>query len=173
MIESAELDPNFKHEIAHEPGGEHIRRCFACSTCTLSCPVRAVSDRFAPHRIIRMALLGLREEVLSSDTIWLCSTCFTCHERCPQDVRITELFDALRNIAVRAGHVSPALRASVDLVRDHGRLIAIGEFDNERRVELGLPAIEERPKELAGILQATGLGALGNPPAAAEGGQAK
>jgi hypothetical protein len=74
---------------------------------------------------------------------------------------------------VRAGHVSPALRASVDLVRDHGRLIAIGEFDNERRVELGLPAIEERPQELAGILQATGLSALGNPPAAAEGGQAK
>ena len=118
-----------------------------------------------------MALLGLREEVLSSDTIWLCSTCFTCHERCPQDVRITELFDALRNIAVRAGQVSPSLRASVDLVRDHGRLIAIGEFDNERRVELGLPAIEERPKELAGILQATGVSALGNPPAAAEGGQ--
>ncbi|MBC7261429.1 MAG: 4Fe-4S dicluster domain-containing protein [Chloroflexi bacterium] len=162
MIESSRLDPNFQYEVAAEPGGEHIRRCFSCGTCTVSCPVRAVTDQYNPRKIIRMVLLGLREEVLSSDFIWLCSTCYTCHERCPQDVRITELMNALKNIAVREGHIPPAFRAQVDLLRSHGRLIEIGDYDNERRQELGLPAIHERAADIAKILERTGMIHLGS-----------
>lgn len=162
MVESNQLDPTFKYEIAKEPGGEHIRRCFACGTCTASCPVRAVTDRYSPRKIIRLALLGFREEVLSSDFIWLCSSCYACHERCPQDVRITELISAIRNIAVREGYVPPAFRAQVDLLRDHGRLIAVGEFDNEKRTELGLPVIQERPQIVAKLLEETGAARLGS-----------
>ena len=162
MIESTHLDPNFRDEIANEPGGEHIRSCFACGTCTASCPVRVITDRYSPRKIIRMALLGLKEEVLSSDFIWLCSACYSCHERCPQDVRITELINAIKNIAVREGHVPPAFRAQVDLLRDHGRLIEIGDYDNERRAELGLPAIHEQAAEVAEILEVSGAMALGS-----------
>ncbi len=161
MIESTGLDPCFKDEIANEPGGERIRRCFACGTCTASCPVRVITDRYSPRRIIHMALLGMKEEVLSSDFIWLCSACYTCHERCPQDVRITELINAIKNIAVREGHVPPAFRAQVDLLRDHGRLIEIGDYDNERRAELGLPAIQEQPAEIVKLLEVSGAAALG------------
>jgi len=169
MIESTQLDPHFRDEIANEPGGEHIRSCFTCGTCTASCPVRVITDRYSPRKIIRMALLGLKEEVLSSDFIWLCSACYSCHERCPQDVRITELINAIKNIAVREGHVPPAFRAQVDLLRDHGRLIEIGDYDNERRAELGLPAIHEQPAEVAGILEIRGTIALGTAtPAPAE-----
>ena len=162
VIESSQLDPNFKYEIAEEPGGKHIRRCFSCGTCTASCPVRAVTDRYNPRKIIRMAVLGLKEEVLSSDFIWLCSSCYTCYERCPQDVRITELMNAIKNIAVREGHLPPAFRAQVDLLRVHGRLIEVGEYDNERRAEFGLPAIHERPQDIAKILEATGIASLGS-----------
>jgi len=123
--------------------------------------VRVVTDRYSPRKIIRMALLGLKEEVLSSDFIWLCSACYSCHERCPQDVRITELINAIKNIAVREGHVPPAFRVQVDLLRDHGRLIEIGDYDNERRAELGLPAIHEQPAEVAEILKVSGTIALG------------
>ena len=52
----------------------------------------------------------MRKEVLSSDFIWLCSACFSCHERCPQDVKITDLIGAMRNIAVKEGYVHPNLR---------------------------------------------------------------
>ena len=165
MIESSRLDPNFRHEIAEEPGGEHIRRCFSCGTCTAGCPVRVITDRYNPRKIIRMALLGLRDEVLSSDFIWLCSACYTCHERCPQDVRITDLINAIKNIAVRSGYVPSAFRAQVDLIRDHGRLIAVGEYDNERRAELGLPPIRETAEDAARILEETGVSALVNQPA--------
>lgn len=105
-----ELDPKFKYEVANEHGGEHIMRCFQCGTCTASCPVSELSERYNPRKIIKMILLGMRNEVLSSDAIWLCSDCYTCTERCPQDVGITEIMNAVKNIAVREGYILPALK---------------------------------------------------------------
>ncbi|MBW2058857.1 MAG: 4Fe-4S dicluster domain-containing protein [Deltaproteobacteria bacterium] len=151
-----ELVYNFKDEISREPGGEHIKRCYSCGTCTAGCPVREVTDRYNPRRIIRMALLGMRGEVLSSDFIWLCSACYTCYERCPQDVRIPELMTALKNIAAREGHIPPPLLAQVDLLEEHGRLYEIGEFENQKRRGLGLPEIEENPQPIGRILGSVG-----------------
>lgn len=162
-IDANMMDPTFVDDIAAQPGGEHIRRCFACGTCTASCPVREVTDRYNPRRIIHMALLGLREQVLSSDFIWLCSTCYACYERCPQDVRITELMHAIKNLAVREGHIHPSFRIQVGLVQDHGRLYDITAFENERRVEQGLPPIREEAEEYRQILAAAGLDRLVQP----------
>jgi heterodisulfide reductase subunit C len=69
VAEPGNMDSTFVDEISGEPGGEHLRHCFACGTCTASCPVREVTERYNPRRIIHMALLGLREAVLSSDFI--------------------------------------------------------------------------------------------------------
>jgi heterodisulfide reductase subunit C len=160
VIDASQMDPTFADQIAAEPGGEHIRRCFACGTCTASCPVREVTERYNPRRIIHMAVLGLREPVLSSDFIWLCSTCYSCYERCPQDVRITELMHAIKNIAVREGYIHPSFRTQVDLLRHHGRLYDISEFENEKRAEQGLPAIAERAEDFGQIFAVTGLDAL-------------
>ena len=162
-FDCTQMDPAFADQIAAEPGGEHIRRCFACGTCTASCPVREVTERYNPRRIIHMALLGLRELVLSSDFIWLCSTCYSCHERCPQDVRITELMHAIKNIAVREGYIHPSFRSQVDLLRHHGRLYDITSFENERRAEQGLPTITEHAEDFVAILASTGLDALVQP----------
>ncbi len=159
-IDASQIDPTFADQIAAEPGGEHIRRCFACGICTASCPVREVTERYNPRRIIRMAVLGLKEAVLSSDFIWLCSTCYSCYERCPQDVRITELMNAIKNIAVREGYIHPSFRTQVDLLRRHGRLYDITEFENEKRVEQGLPAITERAEDFGKIFAAAGLDLL-------------
>lgn len=151
------LDPTFADEIAAEPGGEHIRHCFACGTCTASCPVREVTERYNPRRIIHMAILGLREPVLSSDFIWLCSTCYACLERCPQDVRITELMHAIKNIAVRTGHIHPSFQQQFEMLAQHGRLYDITSLENERRAEQGLPLIVEQPADFGRIFAATGL----------------
>jgi len=40
-------------------------------------------------------------DVLDSKTIWLCSSCFTCAERCPRDINITKIMEALRQIILR------------------------------------------------------------------------
>ena len=163
VIDASQMDPALADQIAAEPGGEHIRRCFSCGTRTASCPVREVTERYNPRRIIRMAVLGLREPVLSSDSIWLCSTCYSCHARCPQDVRITELMHAINNVAVREGYIHPSFRMQIDLLSQHGRLYDISEFENERRTEQGLPAIAERAEDFGKIFAATGLDALIQP----------
>lgn len=160
IIDASQMDPTFADQIAAEPGGEHIRRCFACGTCAASCPVREVTDRYNPRRIIRMAILGLKEEVLSSDFIWLCSACYTCYERCPQDVRITDLMNAIKNIAIREGYVHPSFRRQVELLSEHGRLYEIGEFENQKRSEYGLPAIQEQAADIQKIFEATNVARL-------------
>jgi heterodisulfide reductase subunit C2 len=98
------LDVNFKYEIAGKPGGENIKKCFACGTCTAGCPVYHVEHKYNPRKIIRMILLGMREQVLSSKEIWLCSQCYTCSANCPQDVDFSDIVFALREMAVREGH---------------------------------------------------------------------
>jgi heterodisulfide reductase subunit C len=104
-----------------------------------------------------MALLGMRKEVLSSEFVWLCSACYTCYERCPQDVHIPELMNAIRNIAARDGHVPDAFRLQAELLRDHGRLYEITDYENERRLAHGLPAIQAQALDVRRILVQTGV----------------
>jgi heterodisulfide reductase subunit C len=154
-IDLDSLDPNFKYEIAEVPGGENIMSCFQCGTCSAVCPVGAKDERYDPRKIIRMALLGMRKEVLSSDFLWLCSTCYSCHERCPQDVRITSLIEAMQSIAIKEGLVHESIKAGLDLLDKHGRMLEIDEFDNKVRAKFDLPQIEEKVDETKTILEKT------------------
>jgi heterodisulfide reductase subunit C len=157
IIDLANLDPGFRNEIAAEPGGERFTHCFSCGTCVAGCPVAGSTERYNPRRIVRMALLGMRQEVLTSEFVWLCSTCYTCYERCPQDVHLPELMNAIRNIAVREGHTPETFRLQAQLLRDHGRLYEVTDFENERRIELGLPPIREQSHDTHHILVRSGV----------------
>jgi len=143
MIDSKKLDPNFKYEVAQEIGGENIRHCFSCGTCTAGCPVREIDEKYNPRKIIRMVLLGMREEVLKSEFIWLCSMCYRCYDRCPQNVRLTDIITALKNIAVREGYIHPAFKEQARLVGTFGRLYEVEDFDNKKREKLGLPPVQK------------------------------
>ena len=101
MFKTSELDPNFKYERTNEPGGENIKRCFYCTGCTVGCPITEIDKGYNPRKIIRKALLGMRNEILTDDFIWLCASCYICYEHCPQDVKITEVIGAIRAIAQR------------------------------------------------------------------------
>jgi heterodisulfide reductase subunit C len=127
IVIDKKLDPNFKFEIAARPGGENIKKCFACGTCTAGCPVFHVEHAYNPRRIIRMILLGMREEVLKSPVIWLCSQCYTCSANCPQDVDFSDIMFALRDLAVREGYAPASLRERVE---------AAGTAANELRRDL-------------------------------------
>ena len=140
-IDLTKADPKFRKELVEQPGGEKILACFTCRTCTASCPVSAVNNKFNPYRIIRLALYSLKEEVLESDFIWLCSSCYACQERCPQGVSITEFMTVLKNMAVREGHAPAGIRAQKDLIRTHGRIYPLDEFDNKKRNKIDLPSL--------------------------------
>jgi heterodisulfide reductase subunit C2 len=110
------LDQNFKHEVAAKPGGSHIRRCFACGTCTAGCPVFQVETDYNPRKIIRMILLGMRKELLSSKVLWLCQRCSICSANCPQDVDFSNIMMALRDIAVAEGFAPADLTERIERI---------------------------------------------------------
>jgi heterodisulfide reductase subunit C len=146
-----ELDASFKYRVAEQPGGEGIKACYACKACTAACPIEAVDRRYDPRKIIRMALLGMKKEVLESDLIWLCSSCYACHEVCPQNVRFTDVMFAIKNLAVAEACIPPGLTAQRTLLKDRGRLLEVGDFENEKREKIGLPRIVEHSEDY-GIL---------------------
>lgn len=114
MIRSSALDPHFSHEVMAEPGGEHLIDCWSCGTCASTCLVRRYDPEFNPRRILRQAGMGMREAVLSSAEIWLCSACDACFPRCPKQIHISEVMRAIRAIAIREGYQRPGVTAVVD-----------------------------------------------------------
>lgn len=113
-IESKNLDPKFKYDVANHPGGDNIKLCFACGTCTAGCPVSAVDSEYNPRKIIRQVLLGMRKEVLSSEVIWRCVQCYSCTAKCPQNVKFRDVMRALREMAADEGYVKPELIQQVE-----------------------------------------------------------
>jgi heterodisulfide reductase subunit C len=83
--------------------GETIQLCYHCRKCTAGCPVVEAMD-YGPDQLLRMVALNQYEAVLSSRDIWLCAGCFTCVTRCPNDIDIAAVMDALRQIALREGY---------------------------------------------------------------------
>lgn len=114
MPRSSKSDTSFKDEIMAEPGGEKLVRCFSCGTCTASCPIRWVNEKYNPRRIIKMVEMGMEKRVLSNPFIWFCSACDLCYRYCPQGVKISDLMKAIRNIATREGYEPPRAIAQVN-----------------------------------------------------------
>ena len=110
LEESMKLD--FLDEVYALPGGDKVKDCIQCGTCSGSCPASHKMQR-TPREIFSMIRAGMREEVLTSDTIWYCSSCYSCLVRCPKEIKITDVFYALKRIAIREGKVGRKTKAAV------------------------------------------------------------
>jgi len=140
-IKASEIDPKFKYEIAKMHGGEKLMRCFQCGTCTSDCPVARFSETYRPRQIIRMAQLGLKDRVLNSDTLWLCAACFTCTDRCPQDVEVASVIRVLRNLAAEKGCIPQVFKEQAASILESGYAYRIPELRVKKRESLGLPPL--------------------------------
>ncbi len=81
--------------------GQDLLACNQCGKCGAGCPVASALD-LLPNAVIRLAQLG-QEDVLESQTIWVCAACQTCVSRCPKDVDVPRVMEALRTIAMQRG----------------------------------------------------------------------
>ncbi len=79
---------------------QDLMACYQCGRCSAGCPMATYMD-ILPNQIIRFAQMGLRDELLNSEAIWLCVSCLTCNSRCPKGVRIAEVIESLRQILLR------------------------------------------------------------------------
>jgi len=106
----------------------HLYDCYQCGKCTAGCPMAAQMD-ITPNRLIRLLQLGREGEALDAQSIWQCVSCQTCATRCPKSVNCAGIMDALRQLSLEEGRVSPAQqrvmlfqKAFLDNIRRNGRL---------------------------------------------------
>jgi heterodisulfide reductase subunit C len=111
--------------------GEDVFRCFQCLKCSTGCPLAHAMD-ILPHQLIKAMQLGLKEEAISSSTIWVCASCLTCSVRCPNKIDIARLMDGLRQQAyARKGRLGDELvplfhETFLHSLRRRGRVYEIG-----------------------------------------------
>jgi len=98
------LDTSLLSEVIQK-SGEKIQNCYQCQKCSAGCPVNFAMD-ILPNQMFRHIQYNHREKVLSSKTIWLCASCYTCSVRCPNSIDIAKVMDTLRSVSLRSGAVS-------------------------------------------------------------------
>lgn len=110
-----------------EISGQDLLACNQCGKCSSGCPVAFALD-LLPNQIIRMAQLGL-DEVLEAQTIWTCASCLTCVCRCPKNVDLPRVMEAIRQIAMERG-MTPLYASELrpELVADAPQMAIIGGF---------------------------------------------
>ena len=90
-------------EISHQS----VDHCYNCGKCTAGCPVAYAMD-IPPQQMMRMVQLDEKERALKANTIWVCASCETCSARCPMEVQVAEVMDALRRMAVEEDYPVPS-----------------------------------------------------------------
>ncbi len=145
----------FREKLNKVPGGKHHNYCYQCSACVAVCPAARFAKEFNPRIILLKALLGAEEDLIGNDSpIWLCTNCYSCYERCPQDVRPIEVIIALKNMAVEKGTAPPNLAKLSENIGKTGMSVTVSSAVNRKREELGLPALKTIPiDELIEILE--------------------
>ncbi len=93
------LRDSFLEQVNNIPGGESLKKCIQCGTCTGACPVSYMMD-ITPREVIALFRAGDIESILSSRTIWICASCYACTVRCPQGVMVTDILYALKRLAI-------------------------------------------------------------------------
>ena len=93
--------PEFLAEVIALAGTEtRLEHCIQCGTCGGSCPSAADMDH-TPRAIFALIRAGMRDEVLRSNTPWMCVSCYFCAVRCPQEIHIPDVMYALKALATR------------------------------------------------------------------------
>lgn len=98
-----------------------VMRCYQCAKCSGNCPMARDMD-LLPHQVVHHCLMGV-QEVLDAHSVWICDGCHTCTERCPREIDVAGLFDALRQVtSARNAPLAQFNRSLLAGVRRMGRV---------------------------------------------------
>ena len=151
MSTDAAVSSTFLAEVLETEGGRLVLQCYQCGTCSGSCPVIDEME-YGPRRMLHMIQAGMETEVLTSRDMWRCVSCYSCANRCPRGIEITDLMADLRRMAGEKGYAHDKEaefgQAFMQTVQTHGRL-----FEPELMVRYYL-----RVLDVAGLLKMVPLG---------------
>jgi heterodisulfide reductase subunit C len=99
--EAAKVKPSLAAEV-RERSGTDFNSCYHCRSCANGCPFVEAMD-YSPNQLLRLVQFGLRQEVLTCKTIWVCVGCHTCSSQCPMGIDLAAVMDTLCLMAVEEG----------------------------------------------------------------------
>jgi heterodisulfide reductase subunit C len=109
-----------------------------CGTCTAGCPVSSLNSDYNPRRIMRMVLMGMKEEVLSSPELWQCNQCHACVAHCPQNAGFADVMRVLRQICLEDGYVTREFVdevSKIDIETRQQRIDRIKKLDGIKKLD--------------------------------------
>jgi quinone-modifying oxidoreductase, subunit QmoC len=129
--------PDFLREVEREvEGGEMVKMCMQCGVCAGSCPFGPHWEH-TPQKIFMMIRAGKREQVLTSDAMWMCTSCYNCVVRCPRQLPITTIMHGLAQYSHRLG-LAPKMQPTREFsLRFFGNFRRAGRV-NELKLTMGL-----------------------------------
>ena len=136
VAESSEAHRSqFMQEVMQDtPNGELLVHCLQCGSCGGSCP-NGPDMEYTPRAVFAMIAANRRDDVLESNTMWNCVSCYLCTARCPQEIPVTEVMYSLKRMAIAEGKAKagdgPALaKTFTDFVDKYGRSFEMGIATN-------------------------------------------
>jgi heterodisulfide reductase subunit C len=136
------------HDRLEKLKDECVEYCYQCGKCTSGCEAHKLLE-LEPHEITALLKRGLIDELVNSDIIWTCMSCFKCRERCPQKVAPVDVLFALKNMVVASGKQIPGnYTAWLQSVLTIGLLQDLKEVSAKnnttvKRADLGLPELSK------------------------------
>lgn len=127
----AASEPTFLDKvIQYTPGDSRLEMCIQCGTCGGSCPSAADMEH-TPRALFEMIRADLSDEVLKSNTPWICVSCYNCVVRCPQEIQITDVMYSLKSMAIKARQYQDSTapdfsKTFIDMVENYGRSFELG-----------------------------------------------
>jgi len=121
------LSEVFLEDVYAIPGGEKVKECIQCGTCSASCPTSYAMD-YTPREVIAALRAGMLDRVLKSNTIWLCASCYSCTVRCPSGIKLTDVMYELKRLAIEFNLVPKNVKTPlvsklfVSIVDKYGRI---------------------------------------------------
>jgi len=140
--------------------GDWVKMCMQCGVCSGSCPLGPFWEH-PPQELFMMIRAGKRDEVLQSESMWMCTSCYNCIVRCPRELPITHIMHGLASYAHRLGlapKMNPTRRFSVIFWRNIAKSGRVNEMELSLRLYFmdGFVKGVKKGLEMAGV----GLGML-------------
>ena len=108
MLSAVKFDPELSKPLVEEVmerSGQNLLACYQCRRCAAGCPVGDQTG-VTPDRLIRMVLVGEKDEAMNNLLVWKCVACYTCGTRCPNNIQTARINETLKQMAKEA-HLEP------------------------------------------------------------------
>ncbi len=96
---SMNVQPDLKFiQSMKEAGGDTLKQCYQCATCSVACPLSSDGDPF-PRREMIMAQWGMKDKLIADPNVFLCHQCGDCTDMCPRGAKPGDVLGAIRAYA--------------------------------------------------------------------------